>query len=166
MHGQIYKENSKCLIVEDVGLVTTGSSVLETAELLRKHNIVTSDAVVLLDRQQGEKEKLAEKGISLRSVLTLVEIVESLREMNKIEKAVVNERGGYRKRAVLSKHFITRKLFEMAGRNCIRGKLWNFNFANQASDKETGHSCVHGRVLKQGTINPDLLPHGAYKVVY
>ena len=65
MHGKIYEENSKCLIVEDV--VTTGSSVLETAELLTKHNIVTRDAVILLDRQQGEKEKLAEKGISLRS---------------------------------------------------------------------------------------------------
>ncbi|CAK8676126.1 unnamed protein product [Clavelina lepadiformis] len=148
-----YEENSKCLIVEDV--VTTGSSVLETAELLRKHKIVTSDAVVLLDRQQGGKEKLAEKGISLRSVLTLVEVVENLCEMNKIEKTVVDEvkqfvasnnkslekneseksgfpfkqketaassriyggvrcdRGGYRKRAVLSKHLVTRKLFEI-----------------------------------------------------
>jgi uridine monophosphate synthetase len=61
-----------CIIVEDV--VTTGSSVLETAVELRKLGILVTHAIVLLDRRQGGKENLAKLGIELSAVLHVEEV--------------------------------------------------------------------------------------------
>jgi DNA gyrase subunit A len=61
------------LIVEDV--VTTGGSVLQIAESLRKHDLQVKDIVVLVDRQQGGKEALLAAGYQLHSIFTLNELV-------------------------------------------------------------------------------------------
>ena len=42
---------SSCLIIKDV--VTTGSSVQETADILINHGLKVNDAIVLINRQQG-----------------------------------------------------------------------------------------------------------------
>lgn len=69
----VFKPGQDCLIVEDV--VTTGSSVLEVAEILKKHDLQVKDSVVLVDRQQGGKETLLKAGYHLHSVFTLNELV-------------------------------------------------------------------------------------------
>ena len=67
-----FKPGQNCIIVEDV--VTTGTSVLETAVELRKLGIKVTHAIVLLDRRQGGKENLSKHGIELVPVFHVEEV--------------------------------------------------------------------------------------------
>ncbi|XP_068921071.1 uridine 5'-monophosphate synthase [Petaurus breviceps papuanus] len=78
-----------CLIIEDV--VTSGSSVWETVEVLRREGLKVTDAIVLLDREQGGKAKLQERGIRLHSVCTLSKILEVLEQQKKIDAEMVGK---------------------------------------------------------------------------
>lgn len=71
------------LVVED--LVTSGSSVFETIEPLEFEGLKTTDVVVMLDREQGGKKHISEKGKNLHSVTTISEMIEVLQSENKID---------------------------------------------------------------------------------
>jgi len=64
-----FKQGNKVLIIEDVA--TSGSSTIETTELLRANGLLVNDAIVLIDREQGAAKNLSEKGIRLLSGFTL-----------------------------------------------------------------------------------------------
>jgi uridine monophosphate synthetase len=68
-----------CLVIED--LITSGSSVLETAHMLQNEGLKVTDAAVLIDREQGGKEHLEQKGIQVHSCLTLSFLLTSLQDM-------------------------------------------------------------------------------------
>ena len=57
------------LLVDD--LITTGGSVIETANALRKHGLVVRVAIVLVDRDQGAARRLAQHGLHLLPILSL-----------------------------------------------------------------------------------------------
>lgn len=78
-----------CLVIEDV--VTSGSSVWETVEVLQREGLKVTDAIVLLDREQGGKAKLQERGIRLHSVCTLSKILEILEQQKKIDAEMVGK---------------------------------------------------------------------------
>ncbi len=72
------------LVVED--LVTSGSSVFETIEPLQLEGLKINDIVVLIDREQGGKKHLQEKGYNLHSVITISEMLEVLGNEGKLAK--------------------------------------------------------------------------------
>nr|CAB3267506.1 uridine 5'-monophosphate synthase-like [Phallusia mammillata] len=83
------EKDSVCLIIEDV--VTTGSSVYETAEILEEAGVRVTDAIVLLDREQGGKANLCNKNITLHSVFTLTGVMKILVEKEKIKPNQLQE---------------------------------------------------------------------------
>lgn len=73
-----------CLIVEDV--VTSGSSVMETAQELQAQGLKVTDAVVLLDREQGGAERLSSEGISLHPIVSISQLLEVLVRSGRIDQ--------------------------------------------------------------------------------
>ncbi|MBN3323957.1 UMPS synthase, partial [Atractosteus spatula] len=76
-----------CLIIEDV--VTSGGSVLETAEVLQTEGLKVTDAIVLMDREQGGRSRLEQKGIRLHAVCSISKLLDVLHKTGKIDAEVV-----------------------------------------------------------------------------
>lgn len=80
----IYHPNQTALIMDD--LLAGGGSILETALQLGEAGLIVGDAVVLLDRQQGGRERLRRQGINLVSLLSLEVLMNHLMSSEKISR--------------------------------------------------------------------------------
>uniref|UniRef100_A0A1B0BYS8 Uridine 5'-monophosphate synthase n=1 Tax=Glossina palpalis gambiensis TaxID=67801 RepID=A0A1B0BYS8_9MUSC len=65
----IFRLGDTCLIIEDV--VTSGSSILDTVRDLKQEGIQVTDAIVVVDREQGGAKNIAEHSIRMHSLFTL-----------------------------------------------------------------------------------------------
>ena len=65
-----------CLIIEDV--ITTGGSIIETADELTAVGLKITDVALLIDRQQGGEENLQQKGYNVHAVFKLSDILQGL----------------------------------------------------------------------------------------
>ncbi len=72
------------LIIDD--LITHGTSVVETAAKLRDAGLFVHDAIVLLDRKQGGRERLRQHGINLVAILELETLLNYLMSRRKIDE--------------------------------------------------------------------------------
>jgi len=72
------------LLVDD--LVTTGLSLKKAAKAITAEGGVVTDTAVLLDREEGGKQKLGKNGIRLHTLLNVSEIANSLYEIGTIDK--------------------------------------------------------------------------------
>lgn len=84
-----FQAGQNVLVIED--LVTSGLSVFETIEPLEHESLKVTDIVVLIDREQGGKTHIQNKGYNLHSVLTISEILETLQQTGKLETSMVNQ---------------------------------------------------------------------------
>lgn len=82
-----YKTGQVCLIVEDV--VTSGSSVLETVKDLCSEGLVVSDAVVILDREQGGYQNCEKNNVRVKSLYTISTFIDILEKNGKINQEMV-----------------------------------------------------------------------------
>lgn len=73
----------RVLLVDD--LVTTGLSLKKATKAIVAEGGVVTDTVVLLDREEGGKEKLERSGIKLHAILKISEIARRLCEIEAID---------------------------------------------------------------------------------
>jgi len=74
----------RILLVDD--LVTTGLSMRKAAKAIVAEGGLVKDAVVLLDRQEGGRERLAKGGIVVQALLSVTEIANTLHELGSIDE--------------------------------------------------------------------------------
>jgi len=79
-----YHPGETVVIIDD--LATTGGSKFEAIEKLTSAGLVVKDVVVLVDRQSGAKESLAEAGYTMHAVLTISEMLDHWEKTDKVEK--------------------------------------------------------------------------------
>jgi uridine monophosphate synthetase len=99
-----YKPGDQVLLVEDV--VTTGSSILEAIEELKKQQLVVKNVLVLLDRQQGGAQMLENAGYQVHRLMKLSEL-QTYKPVRQPDYRSLS----YEKRAQLVNNAVAKKLF-------------------------------------------------------
>jgi uridine monophosphate synthetase len=84
-----YHAGEIVVVLDD--LATTGGSKFEAIEKLTGVGLVVKDVVVLVDRQSGAKESLAQAGYFMHSVLTISQLLEYWEENGKVDKDKIEE---------------------------------------------------------------------------
>ena len=84
-----YHGGETVVVIDD--LATTGGSKFEAIEKLTGAGLVVKDVVVLVDRQSGAKESLAQAGYTMHAVLTISQLLEYWEEYEKVEKDKIEE---------------------------------------------------------------------------
>jgi uridine monophosphate synthetase len=84
-----YKSGERIVVIDD--LVTTAKSKFEAIEPLLAEGLIVKDIVVLIDREQGGKEQLKEKGYELHACIELGKMMKFLLKEGKLEQAKYDE---------------------------------------------------------------------------
>lgn len=71
------------LLVDD--LITRGTAKLEALQPLRAAGLIVNDVVVVIDREQGGREELAQYGIRLHAVFTLSAMLDALAQSGRLD---------------------------------------------------------------------------------
>ena len=79
-----YHAGETTVIIDD--LATTGGSKFEAIKKLTGAGLVVKDVVVLVDRQSGAKESLAQAGFAMHAVLTIGQLLEYWEANGKVDK--------------------------------------------------------------------------------
>jgi uridine monophosphate synthetase len=79
-----YHAGETVVIIDD--LATTGGSKFEAIEKLTEAGLVVKDVVVLIDRQSGAKESLAQAGFAMHAVLTITQLLDYWEKTGQVEK--------------------------------------------------------------------------------
>ena len=69
------EEGEEVVVLEDIA--TTGQSALDAVEALREAGAVVDRVLVVVDREEGAAERLADHGIELESLLTAEQLLDS-----------------------------------------------------------------------------------------
>jgi len=78
-----YQPGERALVVDD--LITRGDSKIEAISPLREGGLQISDIAVLIDRESGGVQALAQAEIAVRAVLRLTEMLDILQNAGKLD---------------------------------------------------------------------------------
>jgi uridine monophosphate synthetase len=84
-----YHAGETVAVIDD--LATTGGSKFEAIEKLTGVGLIVKDVVVLVDRQSGAKESLAQAGYSMHAVLTISQVLDYWEANGKVGKDKIEE---------------------------------------------------------------------------
>lgn len=79
----VYTPGEKVVIIDD--LATTGGSKFEAIQRLEAAGLKATDVVVLIDRQSGAAQALAERGYRLHSLFTLSGLLDRWEQAGKVD---------------------------------------------------------------------------------
>ncbi len=85
----IWQTEDQVLIIDD--LITNGDSKLETFAVFQEAGLKTKDIVVLIDREQGGKQRMEDEGFQLFSLISVFEILDRMKESNQISDSKFTE---------------------------------------------------------------------------
>lgn len=83
-----FTAGEQVVVIDD--LATTGGSKFEVIERLNEAGLKVKDVVVLIDRQSGARESLAEAGYTLHAVLTLTDLLDYWESTGRIPQEQIN----------------------------------------------------------------------------
>ena len=72
----LYTPGEQVVVIDDI--ITDGASKFEAIQPLEEAGLVVKDLVILIDREQGGRERLAAKGYTLHAVLTISQCLDEL----------------------------------------------------------------------------------------
>jgi uridine monophosphate synthetase len=78
----VWLAGQRTVAIDD--LITSGDSLLQGVAILEDAGLMISDAVVLIDRQQGGRETLRQRGYTLHSAVTLSQMLNILEKKGRI----------------------------------------------------------------------------------
>jgi orotate phosphoribosyltransferase len=85
----LWQPGERVVIIEDV--ITSGGSIITTAEKLRALGLIVEDVVVLIDRGQGGIHNLAGAGIRAHPVFNLPTMLDYLEARGRMEKTKADD---------------------------------------------------------------------------
>jgi uridine monophosphate synthetase len=83
-----FQAGERVVVIDDI--VTDGASKLEAIEPLEAAGLVVEDLVVLVDREQGGRERLAAKGYRLHAVVTISACFDALEAAQLVDHTVLD----------------------------------------------------------------------------
>jgi len=84
-----FRSGERALVVDDV--ITDGGAKLEAIKPLKDAGLNVEDVAIILDREQGGREILADAGYTLHSVTTLSDALSALVKLGKISDDIRQE---------------------------------------------------------------------------
>jgi uridine monophosphate synthetase len=83
-------EPGEHVVIND-DIITDGASKFEVIQPLEEAGLVVKDLVILIDREQGGAERLAARGYTLHSVLTISRCFDELERDAAVDRGVLGE---------------------------------------------------------------------------
>ncbi|MEJ2259214.1 MAG: orotate phosphoribosyltransferase [Nitrosopumilaceae archaeon] len=88
IEGKIH-DGLKVVMIDDVA--TTGGSVVNGIKALKESNVEVKDAYVIVNRMEGADEALKEQGVTLHTILNVMQITKALHEENLVNDEVLQK---------------------------------------------------------------------------
>jgi uridine monophosphate synthetase len=83
-----FEPGEHVVVIDDI--ITDGASKFEAIQPLEEAGLVVEDLVILIDREQGGRERLAERGYRLHAVLTISRCFDELERAGLTDRALLD----------------------------------------------------------------------------